>query len=52
MPKIGKDFSDFLKGKTENYTFKKLHTGDAKYWKLAETADGKFIVLSKGKLLK
>jgi hypothetical protein len=50
--KIGKEFSDFLKGKTENFTFKKLHFGDVKYWKLAETADGKFILLSRGKLLK
>jgi hypothetical protein len=50
--RIGKEFSDFLKGKTENFAFKKLHSSDLKYWKLAETADGKFILLSRGKLLK
>jgi hypothetical protein len=50
--RIGKEFSDFLKGKTESFSFKRLHSGDAKYWKLAETADGKFILLSRGKLLK
>jgi hypothetical protein len=50
--RIGKDFSDFLKGETENFAFKKLHLGDVRYWKLAETADEKFILLSRGKLLK
>jgi hypothetical protein len=50
--KIGKSLSDFIGGKTENFSFKKLHSGDIKYWKLVETEDGKLILLSRGKLLK
>jgi hypothetical protein len=50
--KIGKEFSDFLNGKTENFIIKKIHLCDEKYWKMAETADGKFVLLNRNKLLK
>jgi hypothetical protein len=50
--KIGKSLVDFLSNETEKFSFKKIHSGDIKYWKLAETADGKFILLSRSKILK
>jgi hypothetical protein len=50
--KIGKSVSLFLSGETENFTVKKIHSCDEKYWKLVETADGKFILLSRPKFLK
>jgi hypothetical protein len=50
--KVGKAISDFFNELTENFQVKKLHSGDEKYWKLAETADGKFILLARTKLLK
>jgi hypothetical protein len=50
--KIGKCLSDFLNNETENFAVKKVHSGDMRYWKLAETADGKFILLSRSKALK
>jgi hypothetical protein len=50
--KIGKSISLFLSGETENFTVKKIHSCDEKYGKLIETADGKFVLLSRPKLLK
>jgi hypothetical protein len=50
--KIGKSMSLFLSGETENFQVKKLHSSDEKYWKLVETVDGKFVLLSRPKFLK
>jgi hypothetical protein len=50
--KIGKSLSDFLDKKTENFSVKKIHLCDVKYWKLAETEDGRFILLNRNKVLK
>jgi hypothetical protein len=50
--KIGTDFSDFLKGKTENFSIKKIHSCDVKSWKFCETTDGKFVFLMSRKILK
>jgi hypothetical protein len=50
--KIGKSLSDFLNKETENFIIKKIHSCDEKYWKLAETTDGKFVLLNRNKLLK
>jgi hypothetical protein len=50
--KIGKSFSDFLNKKIENFTVKTVHICDVNYWKLVETTDGKFVLLSRTKLLK
>ena len=50
--KVGANFSDFLNGKTEEFALKKIHLCDEKYWKLAETTDGKFILLNRNKILK
>jgi hypothetical protein len=50
--RVGKSISDFLSKETENFIIKKIHSCDERYWKLAETEDGKFILLSRPKLLK
>jgi hypothetical protein len=50
--RIGKSLSDFLNKETENFQVKTIHLCDEKYWKLAETADGKFVLLNRNKLLK
>jgi hypothetical protein len=50
--RIGKSLSDFLKGETENFQIKTIHLCDEKYWKLAETTDGKFVLLNRNKFLK
>jgi hypothetical protein len=50
--KIGKNFSDFLNKKSENFSIKKIHSCDVKFWKLVETVDGKFVLLSRTKVLK
>jgi hypothetical protein len=50
--KIGKNFSDFLNKKSENFSIKKIHSCDVKFWKLVETTDGKFVLLSRTKILK
>jgi hypothetical protein len=50
--RIGKSFSDFLNKKTENFQVKTIHLCDIPYWKLAETVDGKFVLLNRNKLLK
>jgi hypothetical protein len=50
--RIGKSFSDFLDNETENFEIKKLHSCNVNYWKFVETTDGKFILLSRTKLLK
>jgi hypothetical protein len=50
--KIGKSFSNFLNNETENFQIKKIHLCDEKYWKLAETTDGKFVLLNRNKILK
>jgi hypothetical protein len=50
--KIGKSISDFLSGETENFPVKTVHLCDVNYWKMIETTDGKFILLSRTKLLK
>jgi hypothetical protein len=50
--KIGSDFSDFLKGKTEDFNVKKIHSCDVKSWKFVETTDGKFVFLTSKKVLK
>jgi hypothetical protein len=50
--KIGKSISDFFNKKTENFSIKKIHLCDVKYWRLAETTDGKFVLLSRTKILK
>jgi hypothetical protein len=49
---IGKSLSDFLNKETENFIIKTVHSCDEKYWKLAETMDGKFVLLNRNKLLK
>jgi hypothetical protein len=50
--RIGSCLSDFLDKKTENFIVKKIHSCDEKYWKLAETEDGRFILLNRNKVLK
>jgi hypothetical protein len=50
--KIGSGLSDFLEKKTENFIVKKIHSCDEKYWKLAETEDGRFILLNRNRILK
>jgi hypothetical protein len=50
--RIGACLSDFLDKKTENFIVKKIHLCDVKYWKIAETEDGKFILLNRNKVLK
>jgi hypothetical protein len=50
--KIGKSLADFLSNETEKFSFKKIHSGDIKYWNLAETTDGKFVLLSRPKMMK
>jgi hypothetical protein len=50
--KIGKGISDFLNKKTENFTINRLLTSDVDYWKVVETTDGRFVLLSRPKLLK
>jgi hypothetical protein len=50
--KIGKSLSDFLNKETENFIVKTIHLCDERYWKLAETTDGKFVLLNRNKLLK
>jgi hypothetical protein len=48
--KIGSNFSDFVKGKTENFKIKKIHLCDVKSWKFVETTDGKFVFLTSKKI--
>jgi hypothetical protein len=50
--RIGKSISDFLTKETENFTITKIHLCDVNYWKIAETTDGRFVLLSRTKLLK
>jgi hypothetical protein len=50
--KVGKTISDFFNEVTENFIVKKVHLCDVRYWKVLETTDGKFILLSRTKLLK
>jgi hypothetical protein len=50
--RIGNCLSDFLNKETENFIVKKIHLCDEKYWKLAETEDGKFVLLNRNKVLK
>jgi hypothetical protein len=50
--RIGKSFSDFLGNETENFLVKTVHIGDVNYRKLIETTGGKFVLLSRTKLLK
>jgi hypothetical protein len=50
--RIEKSISDFLSNKTESYSVKTVHSCDAIYWKLAETTDGKFILLTRPKMMK
>jgi hypothetical protein len=50
--RLGKSFSDFLNKETENFQIKKIHSCDEKYWKIVETTDEKFVLLSRTKFMK
>jgi hypothetical protein len=49
---VGKGIADFLNKETENFTIKRILNSDEKYWKVVETIDGVFVLLSRPKLLK
>jgi hypothetical protein len=50
--RIGKSLTDFLDKKTENFSVKKVLFCDENYWKVVETTDEKFVLLSRTKLMK
>jgi hypothetical protein len=50
--RIGKSLTDFLDKKTENFSIKRVLLCDDNYWKLVETTDGKFVLLSRTRFMK